>query len=179
MTRITTESPPLQYSNIGSELRVQLYHDHDHDHDQRGTGNERDIFKLTQELVERHMGEDFISDNTPESTSMRVFLMRNPHAKDAFRHVLGSMIQTSRSGDAPAALLGSFNEWMGAISGQPQREKVMDDMNNQLGRQLFHRQQRELGRIPTPDEMARYALENAILNGRAILAPSDPRVTGK
>jgi hypothetical protein len=146
--------------------------------DKSKTGEKKgDIYSESGRLVKQYMNTDSMPPNTPEWNVMTIFLMKNPQAPDAARHVIGSMIQTDRSGVLVAAALGWGYEFVGAALEQDAAQRKMDEHNNRVGRELYQKQREQLGRRPKPDEMALYALKNAILSKPplAILSTSDPR----
>ncbi len=52
---------------------------------------------------------------------------------DAFRHIVASAEAARRYGEAIASNLGSLNEIVGDMKGQPPEERRMDDANNAIG----------------------------------------------
>ena len=143
------------------------------------TGEKKgDIYSESMRLVNQFMNPDSMTPNTPEWSEMTLFLIANPQATDAARHVFASMITEDRSGKWQAAVFGGANEFQGALFGQNEADRWMDDHNNAVGRQLGQQLRERLGRRPTRDEMARYALKYALLSNPplAILSTSDPRI---
>jgi hypothetical protein len=144
-----------------------------------------DIYSESMRLVKRYMNPDSMTPNTPEWSDMTILLM-NPQATDAARHVFASMIEEDRSGKLLAAAFGDAHKFLGTlfgqneadIFGQNEADRQMNYHNNEVGRKLGQQLRKRLGRRPTRDEMALYALKNAILTDPplAILSTSDPRI---
>jgi hypothetical protein len=142
------------------------------------TGEKKGIHSESMTLVNQFMNPGSMTPNTPEWNDMTIFLMKNPQATDAARHVFASMIEEDRSGNLLAAFFGAAHEFQGTLFGQDEADRRMDDHNNEVGRKLGQQLRKQLGRRPKPVEMARYALEHAILSKPplAILSTSDPRI---
>lgn len=95
---------------------------------------------------------------------------------DALRHLIGSAMTTRDRGENTAGAGGGLQEFVDALLGGDDRDRKMDEFNNELGRKLYGELNNALGRAPTNAEIGDFMVNEGIYKKRAIFDYRDHRI---